>query len=203
MAILNGLYIHVTEESAEREVDATSHPVEQGVPTTDTVKAKALSISLSGKIVDYGNMKAAQVLSQIKAWQEAGSLVLYKGRNTASSMQIKSFQTSHPNTNHGGADFSMTLTQVRIAKSAYTPKKQATRKRRSSQEKCRNQGWVNRAFQRRKRVCCLRCKESSCYTRTIYLQGDENRHSILVGSQVPSDFNRWRHGVWLGGQKQH
>lgn len=51
MAILNGLYIHVTEESAEREVDATSHPVEQGVPTTDTVKAKALSISLSGKLL--------------------------------------------------------------------------------------------------------------------------------------------------------
>jgi LysM repeat protein len=135
VAILNGLYIHVTEESAEREVDATSHPVEQGVPTTDTVKAKALSISLSGKIVDYGNMKAAQVLSKIKAWQEAGSLVLYKGRNTASSMQIKSFQTSHPNTNHGGADFSMTLTQVRIAKSAYTPKKASDKEKEEAAKK--------------------------------------------------------------------
>lgn len=123
MAILNGLYIHVIDESAEREVESTSHPVEEGVPTADTVNAKALTISLSGKIVDYDTMKASQVLSKIKAWQEAGSLVLYQGRNVASSMQIQSFSTEHPNTIYGGADFSMTLKQVRIAKSAYVPKK--------------------------------------------------------------------------------
>lgn len=107
----------------EREVDATSHPVEEGIPTTDMVKLKALSISLSGKIVDYDGMKASQVMEKIKAWQAAGTLILYKGRNVASSMQIRSFQTDHPNTNHGGADFSMELVQVRIAKSAYVPKK--------------------------------------------------------------------------------
>lgn len=123
MAILNGLYIHVVDESAEREVQATSHPVEQGVPTTDTVKAKALSIRLSGKIVDYGSMKASQVLSKIQKWQASGTLMMYKGRNVASDMQIRSFQSDHPNTNSGGADFSMVLEQVRIAKSSYVPKK--------------------------------------------------------------------------------
>lgn len=126
MAILNGLYIHVTQESMEREVSATSHPVEEGVPTTDTVNAKALSINLSGKIVDYGNVKASKVLSQLKTWHANGDLVTYSGRNIASSLQIRTFQTSHPNTNSGGADFSMTLKQVRIAKSAYVPKKTTT-----------------------------------------------------------------------------
>lgn len=123
MAILNGLYIHVIDENAEREVDATSHPVETGIPTTDTVKAKALSISISGKIVNYGTMKASQVLAKLKKWHETGALVTYNGRNVASSMQIRSFNTDHPNTNNGGADFSMVLVQVRIAKSAYVPKK--------------------------------------------------------------------------------
>lgn len=126
MAILNGLYIHVVDESAEREVDATSHPVEQGIPTTDTVKAKALTISISGKIVDYGSMKASTVLSKIKSLQESGSLIKYQGRNVASSMQIRSFQSDHPYTNAGGADFSMTLVQARIAKSSYVPKKKST-----------------------------------------------------------------------------
>lgn len=125
MAILNGLYIHVVDESAEREVESTSHPVESGIPTTDTVQSKALKISLSGKIVDYDGMKASQVLAKIEAWQEAGTIILYQGRNVASSMQIRSFQSSHPNTNNGGADFSMTLVQVRIAKSAYVPKKES------------------------------------------------------------------------------
>lgn len=123
MAIINGVYIHVKNESMTREVDATEHPVDQGIPTTDTVKARATSISLSGKIVDYGNMKASQVIAKIKAWQESGSLIEFRGRNVASSMQIRSFDTSHPNTNSGGADFSMELKEVRIAKSSYTPKK--------------------------------------------------------------------------------
>lgn len=129
MAILNGLYIHVVGESVDRDVDATSHPVEEGVPTTDTVKSKAIKIALSGKIVDYEGMTAAQVLGQIKAWQASGSLVMYQGRNVFSSMQIRSFQTDHPYTNHGGADFSMVLTEVRIAKSAYVPKPESEKEK--------------------------------------------------------------------------
>lgn len=123
MAILNGLYIHVTDESMEREVQATSHPVEEGLPITDTVRVKSLSISLSGKIVDYGNKKAAEVLSTLIRWHEGGTLLSYQGRNVASNMQIRAFESSHPNTNSGGADFTMTLEHVRIAKSAYVPKK--------------------------------------------------------------------------------
>lgn len=125
ISLINGLYIHVIGESAEREVESTSHPVEEGVPTTDTVRARALTISLSGKIVDYDDMKASQVLAKIRAWQETGALVNYQGRNIASSMQIRSFSTDHPHTNYGGADFSMTLTQVRIAKSSYVPRKES------------------------------------------------------------------------------
>lgn len=125
MAIINGLYIHVVDEEMTREVETTSHPVESGIPTTDTVKPKAVVISLSGKIVDYGSTKASEVLSKIRAWQKSGSLIEYRGRNAASSMQIQAFDTSHPNTNHGGADFSMELREVRIAKSAYVPQKAA------------------------------------------------------------------------------
>lgn len=126
MAILNGMYIHVVEETVTGDVKTTSHPVETGIPMTDTVKAEALIISLSGKIVDYGDMTSAQVQAKIKSLRDTGSLVEYKGRNVASSMQIQSLETSHPNTNHGGADFTMVLKKVRIAKSAYTPKKPST-----------------------------------------------------------------------------
>lgn len=138
MAILNGLYIHVVDESLDRGVDATSHPVEEGVPTSDTVKSKALQIALSGKIVDYPGMTAAQVLDQIKAWMASGSLVMYQGRSVASSMQIRDFQSDHPYTNHGGADFSMTLTEVRIAKSAYVPKKESEKEKEEAAKKPEN-----------------------------------------------------------------
>lgn len=123
MAIINGMYIHVIDESVSRGVEMTSHPVESGLPTTDMVRPEAMSISLSGKIVDYGNMKAEQVIAKLKTLQETGSLITYQGRNIASSMQIRSFDTDFNNQINGGADFSLDLIQVRIAKSAYTPPK--------------------------------------------------------------------------------
>ena len=135
MAIINGLYIHVVDESMTREVDTTSHPVENGIPLTDTVKPKAKSISLSGKIVNYDGMKATQVIAKIKAWQESGSLIRYVGRNVASNMQVRSFNTSHPNTNSGGADFSLDLVEVRIANSAYVPKKTSTTEKETAAKK--------------------------------------------------------------------
>lgn len=124
MAIINGLYVHVTNESWVRDVDSTSHPVESGLPTTDIVRAKALSISLSGKIVNYGNVTAKKAIEQIKSWQKTGNLISYRGREIAGRMQIRSFESSFSNTNAGGADFSMELVEVRIAQSAYTPKKE-------------------------------------------------------------------------------
>lgn len=135
MAIINGMYIHVTGESVTREVDATSHPVENGIPTTDTVRPQALAISIRGSIVDYGNMQAAQVISKLKALQDSGSLITYSGRNVASSMQIRSFDSEHVNTINGGAQFTMELVKVRIAKSAYTPKKASTKAQQTAAKK--------------------------------------------------------------------
>ena len=121
MAIINGMYIHVQSESVVRDVDSTSHPVEDGLPLTDTVKPRAMSINISGKIVDYGATKASEVLAKIKSWQASGSLIDYRGRNVASSMQITSFESDHPYKNSGGADFSIELREIRVAKSAYVP----------------------------------------------------------------------------------
>lgn len=132
MATINGMYLHVISENMTREVDTTSHPVEEGIPTTDTVRTKALSISISGKIVDYSNVTAQQVIEKLRVLQSSGSLIEYRGRNVATSMQIRSFDTDHPNTNSGGADFSMELKEVRIAKSAYVPKKTSTTNREST-----------------------------------------------------------------------
>ncbi|MGI6014368.1 MAG: FimV family protein [Oscillospiraceae bacterium] len=128
MAILNGLYVHVTDESLSKDVDTTSHPVEKGIDLTDTVRERPFSLSISGKIVDYGDMKSHEVLAKIKKFHADGSLINYSGRNIATNMQIQSFSTDHPNTNHGGADFDMELKQVRIAKSAYVPKPKTKKK---------------------------------------------------------------------------
>lgn len=135
MAIINGLYIHVIDENVTQDVDATSHPVEQGIPTTDTVKPRAASISIGGKIVDYGSYRAEEIIKKIESWMRSGSLIEYRGRSVAQSMQIRSFEKTFNHKNSGGADFSMELVQVRIAKSAYVPKPAAEKEKEQAAKK--------------------------------------------------------------------
>lgn len=123
MATLNNLYVFVEDESLSHDVESTSHPVEKGVNITDHVQRKPVEISIKGKIVDAGNMKASQILSKIKDLQKNGSLITYSGRNYQTNLQIQSFSTSHPYTTWGGCEFDMSLMEVRIAKPAYTEKK--------------------------------------------------------------------------------
>lgn len=122
MAILNGMYIHVVDEKVDKGVEAPTHPVEEGIGTTDMVRMNPITISLSGKIVDYSAMKSHEVLAKISSLMASGSLVSYRGRNVKSNLIIRAFSTSHPNTNSGGADFEMELQEIRTAKSAYVEK---------------------------------------------------------------------------------
>lgn len=144
MALINDIYIHVTDESLSEDVETSSHPVESGIEITDTVKRGASQLSLTGKIVEYptGRMvnpdpttwswdrelvpeiiSANTVISRLKKLKNTGGLVRYIGRNWCDKMQIASFETSHPNTVWGGCEFSMTLKECRIAKNAYVAPK--------------------------------------------------------------------------------
>ena len=71
-------------------------------------------------------MKATDIVKKLKELQKSGSLITYVGRNTLSNLQIQNFPETYVNTNAGGADFSMTLKEVRIAKTAFVPVKKTT-----------------------------------------------------------------------------
>lgn len=130
MALINNIYVHVTSggESWDKSVDSTSHPVEKGLETTDTIRRKATTLSLSGEIVDYGNVKAMSAVSKIEELKNKGSLITYIGRRAAKNLQIQSFKYDFSNEVWGGCSFSMELKEVRIAKKAYTPTKASTTK---------------------------------------------------------------------------
>lgn len=121
MATINDIYIFIKDEKVSRDTEITQHPVEEGLPTTSTVRSKPKTVSLTGAIVKYGSLSADDIIERLENLRKKGSLIKYKGRNTFGNYQIKSFDTSHPNTNAGGADFDMELVEVRITKSAYTP----------------------------------------------------------------------------------
>lgn len=130
MAYINGTYIFVEDESADYTIDVSSHPVEQGMDITDTIRKRPVTMSITGKAVDYNpttnpdntlNIKADRVLEKLKAMQLKGTLVTYEGRNLMGNALIVSISTSHPYTNAGGADISITLQECRLAQNSYIP----------------------------------------------------------------------------------
>ena len=128
MALINNIYVHVTSgnESWDEGVESTSHPVEKGLDITDTIHKKPIELSISGEIVDYGDVKAMSALTKLKELKNSGSLITYTGRRAAKNLQIQSFNYKFSNEIWGGCTFSMTLKEVKIAKKAYVEKKTTT-----------------------------------------------------------------------------
>lgn len=124
MALLNNIYVLAANESVDNQVETTSHPTEDGLPISDTVRKQPITLSISGKIVDTDTLTAGTAVAKLKDLQKKGSLIKYVGQcGTFSNLQIQDFNTNYNYKNYGGADFDMTLKEVRIAKSAYvTPK---------------------------------------------------------------------------------
>lgn len=115
MALINGMYVFVKDESVNRSVESTTHPVESGIDVSDHVKREPISISLNGEIVGDD---AANKLAKIMDMMNKGTLVTYIGRNRFKNGQILSFNTSHPNTIWGGMSFDMEIKELRVVKSS-------------------------------------------------------------------------------------
>lgn len=128
MALINNLYVCVTDESVDRSVEVTEHPVESGLPLTDNVKRNAIKLSISGYIVDYGKTKANTISDKLYSYSKNGQYVKYVGRYKMSNALITSFNSTYTNKVNGGCEFSMEIQEIRIAKSAYTAKKTTSQK---------------------------------------------------------------------------
>lgn len=122
MALINNLYINVTEEQKSWGVQVTEHPVEEGLPLTDNVKPKARVLSLTGNIVMVGLVPAKAIVTQLEYFHHNAKYVKYIGVESFSNALITDFSIGRTNKIHGGCTFSMEITEVRIAKAAYVAK---------------------------------------------------------------------------------
>lgn len=123
MALINNLYVCVTDEEIDRGVTVTEHPVEKGLPITDNVKRDAIKLSLSGYIVDVKNTKASTIVNKLSNYAKNGQYVKFVGRTIISNALITDFSTKYSNKVNGGCSFSIEIKEVRIAKSAYVKQK--------------------------------------------------------------------------------
>jgi nucleoid-associated protein YgaU len=116
MAYINQYYLFVDDESANRSVSISEHPVEKGMVITDNVKREPLEISISGIIA---GADAETTKDALYSLMKSGSYVKYIGREIISNAVIISFETSRKTELDGGMDFEMTVREIRVARSAY------------------------------------------------------------------------------------
>lgn len=120
MALINNIYVLAEKEEAGNDVELTTHPTESGFPVSDSIIKKPTSVSISGKIADTENMTAKQIVEKLNALKNSGSVVKYVGQcGTINNLQIENFTPNYDYKNYGGASFSMTLKELKTAKSAY------------------------------------------------------------------------------------
>ena len=134
MAQINGMYVFVERESVQNAIESTSHPTEKGLPVTSTIQKQPIELSISGRIVDNDKYDAKTTRTKLEELLNSGSLITYSGRVSAKNMQIQSFDSDYDNKIWGGFAFSMSLRQVRIAKSSYTPKKKTEEKKKEEKK---------------------------------------------------------------------
>lgn len=126
------MYVFVEHESIQKTIESTSHPTEKGLPITSTIQKQPIELSIDGRIVDNEKYDAKTTRGKLEELLNSGSLITYEGRVSAKNMQIQSFNSDYDNKTWGGFTFSMSLKQVRIAQSSYTPKKETVKKQKAA-----------------------------------------------------------------------
>ncbi|HEY2493250.1 MAG TPA: hypothetical protein VGI33_10100 [Paenibacillus sp.] len=118
MAMLNGHYILVEDESPSFDVDITDQPVERDIDLSDHVQRKARKLSISGVIV---GKDAAQTRAMIVKAQDHGEIVRFTGRTTFTGL-LSGFSSKHDYSIADGFTFTLTMKEVRLAVSSVVEK---------------------------------------------------------------------------------
>ncbi|MCY7484436.1 phage baseplate protein [Paenibacillus alvei] len=118
MPTINGHSIWVETEDLGFEVDITTQPVEKDIDMTDHVQRKARTMSLTGAVV---GKDAAKTLTFLRNAQDKGLIVKYVGRNAFTGL-LSGLTTSHDYKIADGFNFTLSMTEVRTAKSSYVDK---------------------------------------------------------------------------------
>ena len=117
MAKLGTYKIAVTEEEAAYSVDATDYEVEKGVNLTDHVKKNNTDFSIEGKVV--GTSRYVDTIEKYFVdSMSKGRVLTYVGRSRFSNIIILSFKKRQNSKIANGFAFSMSLREVRVAKSS-------------------------------------------------------------------------------------
>ncbi len=119
MALLNNYYVHVKSETIENGYTKTNNPVEEGVDLTDHIERNLIKLKLDGTLIDTPKITAGKMYSQLQIWANEGTVIEFRGRNVINAVITNISKTSTCEISNG-AEVTIDLEEIRIAKSPYT-----------------------------------------------------------------------------------
>jgi len=131
MGKLGNVNLLIESESDSSSVDATSYPVEKGVPFTDHVSEKPDEFTLTGYIIG-DNYKADK--DYLKQQMKKGTVMTYVGRNIAKNVIILSIDGTEDASIANGASVSIKLQTIRIANTSWVSVQNSGKKQVVSQK---------------------------------------------------------------------
>lgn len=132
MAKLGKVKLFIESEGDNSSVDATSYPVEKGIPFTDHVQEKPDELTLSGFIIGENFKKDKEFLKQE---MKKGTIMTYIGRNIAKNVIILSIDGNVDSSITNGSAISIKLQTVRIAKTSWVKIKNSGKKKPTNNSK--------------------------------------------------------------------
>jgi LysM repeat protein len=126
MAKLGKVKLLIESEGDNSSVEATSYPVEKGIPFTDHVQEKPDEFTLTGYIIG-DNYKADK--EYLKKEMKKGTIMTYVGRNIAKNVIILSVDGNVDSSIANGSAISIKLQTVRIANTSWVKVKNSGKKK--------------------------------------------------------------------------
>ena len=118
MALVDNMYLFVTDESISYTMNVTTNPTEQGIDLTDHAEREPIEMSVTGMLLDSEKSSAYEQYTKLRNWQLACKQVKFVGRNVFTGV-ITDISKSNDYTVGNGAKVSLTLKEIRIANTPY------------------------------------------------------------------------------------
>lgn len=118
---INGLEVHITNEDMTSDVIIPTHKVEKGIDLSDHIERKPFVIKLSGFLLRPTKDRVDTLIKKLESIENEGKMVVYQGLRTHMNLLMSGLNYSADEKVTNGYKFSCTLTEVRIAQSAYVP----------------------------------------------------------------------------------
>lgn len=134
MALINGMYIFVEKESVKNAYGYTDNKVEKGLPLTDHVERKPVTLSVNAMLLDTDSTTAYDQYVKLRNWASKGEIVKYVGRNIM-DVAITDIGKDSDYKVANGATVSISLKEIRIGTSKKTSSKSSKQKQGSSAKK--------------------------------------------------------------------